>query len=339
MNKSWAYWRKHQMLAGLTVGLVSLVIADCSGPGSTSSSVNALPLQAGMPLVSPTPFTFDFVTADDPASPTFTRVLGVDNLGAVRGYSGSGSKSDPSHGFRSLPPYTQFRSLNYPAAIDTVATSLNSSRNRITAGYFVDSTSGHTTWGFLKLQGVFAQYKDPKTPKGPHTVNELLGVNDPGVAVGFYKDSEGHDMPYELVIGSYHPIHPPAAVSAKATGINLTGDIAGAETIADGVTKGWLWRSGVYSEFSYPGSKHTEATALNIKPRVVGFYVDSAGTHGFILTKPGSPTEQYWQSVDEPNAAGITVITSINVHNTISGWYVDSSGNTNGFVATVAASR
>jgi len=326
------------MLAGLTVGFASLVIAACNGPSSTNSSVSALPLQPGMPLVSSTPFTFNFVTVDDPASSTFTSVLGIDNLGEIAGYYGSGTPSDPSHGFTSVVPYAKFRVLNYPAALDTVATSLNSSSNRITAGYFLDSTKNQTTWGFLRQQSLLSQYKDPKTPKGPNTVNELLGVNDPGIAVGFYEDSEGHDVPYELASGAYHTLAPPSAVSAKATGINLRGDIVGALTTANGVTKGWVLRSGVYSEFSYPGSTRTEATALNYQQEVVGFYVDSAGTHGFILTKAGSPSQQSWQSIDEPNAAGQTAITSINLHNAISGWYVDTSGNTNGFVATVAGS-
>ena len=327
------------MLAGLTVGLASLVIAACNGPSSTSSSVNALPLQAGMPRVSPTPFTFNFLTVDDPASPTFTSILGIDDLGEIAGYDGSGTQSDPSQGFTSLAPYTKFRPLNYPEAVDTIATSLNSSGNRITAGYFLDSTKNHTTWGFLRQQALLSQYKDPKTPKGSNTVNELLGVNDPGLAVGFYEDSEGHDVPYELASGAYHTLDPPGAVSAKATGINLRGDIAGAETTANAVTEGWVLRSGLYSEFSYPGSTKTEATALNYQQEVVGFYVDSAGTHGFILTRPGSPTEQYWQSIDEPNAAGKTVVSSINVHDTISGWYVDAHGNTNGFVATLSGSH
>jgi hypothetical protein len=329
---------QHRMLAGFALGLTSLVIAACDGPNVTRLGGDALPLRVERPIASPTPYQFDYATVNDSASGDFTRILGVDDLGEITGYYGSGTKSEPSHGFTSVEPYSKFRVLNFPSAEDTYATSLNSSRNRITAGYFVDSTSGHVTWGFERRQGLLSQYKDPKTPKGPNSVNELLGVNDPGSAVGFYVDSNGNDQPYELTEGLYHALNPPDFASAKACGINLRGDIVGVEVRTDGVTEGWILRSGTYSEFKYPGSSKTQATAVNYQQQVVGFYVDSAGTHGFILTKPGDPSQEFWQSIDEPNAAGTTVVTSINNHHTITGWYVDSSGNTDGFVATAEGS-
>ncbi len=282
---------------------------------------------------SPTPYPFQFVTINDPASGTFTRVLGIDDLGQVVGYYGSGTQSDPSHGFSSLPPYTQFRTLNFSLAVNTVVTSLNNTR--IIAGYFVDNSQGHHTFGFMRNRGIWTYYKNFKTPKGPESVNELLGVNDYDVAVGFYKDSYGNDMPYELANGHYEGLHPPGAVSAMATGINKPGDITGAETLASGDTEGWLLRNGTYSQLSYPGASNTQAFAINHDAVVVGSYVDGAGTHGFILTKAGNPSGQSWQSIDEPDAAGTTVVTSINDHDAISGWYVDASGNTDGFAATI----
>jgi hypothetical protein len=329
-------------LAGFAIGLTALAIAACNGTIATSSTGGPLPLHAaGMPLTSPTPFNFNYYTVDDPGgSGTFTRVLGIDALGEVAGTYGKGTKVDPSHGFTSLSPYSDFRTLNYPSALDTVATSLNSSGNRITAGYFLDSTSSHTTWAFLRVKGIFSQYKNPQTPHGSNTVNEFLGVNDPGVAVGFYKDSNGHDVAYEFSnAGGYHSFKPTSAVSAVATGINLRGDVTGFETLTDGKVEGWLLHNGAYERYAYPYTDRTEGLAVNYQEHVVGFYNDSSGnTHGFILFKPGSPSQEFWQTIDEPNAAGTTVVTSINNHDSISGWYVDSAGNTHGFVATVQGS-
>jgi hypothetical protein len=151
-------------------------------------------------------------------------------------------------------------------------------------------------------------------------------------------DANGNDQPYELANGQYHALDPPNYESAEATGINLRGDIVGTKKGQDGETEGWLLRGSAYAEFSYPGSSKTEALAVNYEEQVVGYYVDSNGMHGFVLTNPENPSQQFWQSIDEPNAAGVTVVTSINVHHTITGWYVDASGNTNGFVATVAGS-
>jgi hypothetical protein len=322
-------------IMGLTI--VALGLVACNGSAALSPA-GTLPATARSGITpatkpSPTPYTFDFATLNDPAG-TFNSVMGVNDLGHAVGYYGSGGQGDPSHGFNSTLPYEKFQSMNYPNAVSTVGTSL-SSINEIFAGYFVDNSSGHHTWGFIRNRGIWSQYKNFKTPKGPYSVNELLGVSDANIAVGFYTDSYGHDMPYELAAGHYHALAPPGAVSAMATGINKIGDITGAETLASGVTEGWILSNGIYSQFLYPGSSSTQAFAVNYEEQVVGSYVDSKGTHGFILDRPASPNQMYWQSIDEPNAAGTTVLTSINSHHTISGWYVDASGNTDGFAANV----
>jgi len=335
VTRSSAVWLQCRALAGLTIGLTALAIAACSGTNSTTPSGNVLPAHTDVRLdsdPSPTPYPYQFVTVNDPAS-TFTRVLGIDNLGQIVGYYGSGTPSDPSHGFSSLTPYAKCRDLNFPLAVNTVVTSLNNTR--IVAGYFVDNSPGHHTFGFMRNRGIWTYYKNFKTPKGPLSVNELLGVNDSDIAVGFYTDSYGNDIPYELANGHYEELRPPGAMSAMATGINRPGDVTGAETLASGVTEGWLLRNGTYSQFSYPGASTTQAFAINHSAVVVGSYVDRAGTHGFILTKAGSPSGQIWQSIDEPNAVGTTVVTSINDHDAITGWYVDGSGHTDGFVATI----
>jgi hypothetical protein len=323
-------------IMGLMIVALGLVACNGSAPLSPAGTLPATARSGVAPATkpSPTPYTFDFATLNNPASSTFNCVMGVNNLNHVVGYYGSGTQDDPSHGFNSTLPYTKFRGMNYPDAVSTVATSL-SSISEIFAGYFVDNSAGHHTWGFIRNKGIWSQYKDYKTPKGPNSVNELLGVSDSDVAVGFYTDSYGHDVPYELVDGRYHALQPPGAVSAMATGINKIGDITGTVTLTSQVTEGWILRNGFYSEFSYPGSSSTQASAVNYEDQVVGSYVDGQGTHGFILDRPASPTEMFWQSIDEPKAAGTTVITSINSHHTISGCYVDASGNTDGFVATV----
>ena len=330
------HWLRRPALAGVTLALAAVIVAACNGP-TASGGMNALPADRRLPRTkpSPTPYQFNFSTLNDPGSTTFNRVMGVDQLGQIVGYYGRGTASDPSDGYSSLVPYTKFQSVDYPSAIDTVPTSL--SDTRILAGYFVDSTKGHHTWGFMKNRGIWSQYKDYRTPKGPNSVNELLGVNDSGIAVGFYIDSYGNDKPYELATNGYHAISPPGAKSAMATGINQLGDISGTETLASSSgTVGWILRSGTFTDFAYPDAKSTEALSINFQDQIVGYYVDSKGTHGFILTNPQSPNQRTWQSVDEPDAApGTTVITAMNNHHQICGYYVDKYGNTNGFTATV----
>lgn len=327
---------RHPVLAGLAIGLTALAIAACNGTNSAPSSASALPAriesQLGIPKPSPTPYKFIYATLNDPASTTFNRVEGIDELGQVVGYYGSGTASDPSRGYSSLVPYTKFHEINYPSAVDTIPTSLNNTR--IDAGYFLDASKGKHTWGFMKDRGIWSQYKNFKTPKGPGSVNELLGVNDDDIAVGFYIDAYGDDKPFELSENSYHSLNVPGAISATANGINQRGDIAGTETLASGATVGWLLRSGTYTQFAYKNAKQTHALGINFEEQIVGFYVDGNGTHGFILTNAPSPNQQFWQSVDEPDAAGTTVIQAMNLHHTICGYYVDAYGNTNGFIAT-----
>ena len=130
----------------------------------------------------------------------------MDDLGQVVGYYSSGSVT---RGFTSLKPYTKFTIVNYPYSESTVATSM--SNNRIMAGYFVDPSKGNHTWGFIRNKGIWGSYKNYKTPSGPNSVNELLGVNDSDIAVGFYVDSYGDDVPYLVAVRKYHSLTPPNA--------------------------------------------------------------------------------------------------------------------------------
>ncbi len=317
------------------------ILASCAGGPSGSMPQTARAPSRTQPSgsdtkPSPTPFPLRFITLDDPDSTTFNRALGINELGTIVGYYGSGSPSDPSHGYQIQAPYVKFKSLDYPNAANTVPTSL--STNHLRAGYFVDSTQGHHTWGFVKDHGIWTAYKDTRTPNGPGWVDELLGINGSDIAVGFYVDAERHDQPFELAVprGKFHGLRPPDAKSAQATGINLLGDIVGTETLSSGQTEGWLLRNGTYSQFSYPDSASTQAFGIDFRDQVVGSYVDSGGaTHGYILQHPANLSERFWQSVDEPNAAGTTVINGINSHHAFVGWYVDVYGRTHGFLAVV----
>lgn len=281
-----------------------------------------------------TPYQYTYSTVDDEGgSTTFNEVLGMNDLGAVVGYYENASFT---RGFTSFPPYSSFHTIYYPNSATTVATS--TSNDKIIAGYFTQNgKAGTTTLGFIRDKGLWATVKDFHTPKGANTVNELLGVNNNDIAVGFYVDAYGDDQPYAVASRHYTALKPPGAVSAQATGINLRGDIVGSAVLGGGSTVGWVYRSGIYKEFSFPSSTVTEPTSLNIQNQIAGSYVDGSGnTHGFVVTDLGDTDRTLWQTIDEPNAVGTTVVTTVNNHHAISGWYVDTYGNTNGFVGTVS---
>jgi hypothetical protein len=54
-----------------------------------------------------------------------------------------------------------------------------------------------------------------------------------------------------------------------------------------------------------------------------------------VLTGPTrGGRQQFWQTIDEPNEASGTWVTSINNYDDITGYYVDANGVQHGFVAT-----
>ena len=55
--------------------------------------------------------------------------------------------------------------------------------------------------------------------------------------------------------------------------------------------------------------------------------------HGFVLTAPLGPVS-HWQSIDDPNGIGSTVVNGINAAGDLVGFYTDSAGNTDGMLAT-----
>lgn len=273
---------------------------------------------------------YTFVTLDDHADPTFNQLLGINNHGKIAGYFGSGAAGHPNKGYTLTPPYGQgnYHNENFPGSVQTQVTAIDNIGN--TAGFWVDGAGNN--FGFVSWNGVFTSYKDPHTGAG--TVNQLLGLNDKGIAVGFYTDAMGVNHAYKLnqATGKFTELHPTGATSAIATGINDNGDITGFLTASDGSTVGFLLKGTTYTEFDFPHSTNTQPFGINKYDQIVGSYVDSAGKmHGFLLSSPLSGAK--WQSIDDPNGIGTTTVNGINDNAQLVGFYVDAAGNTDGFYA------
>lgn len=323
---------RSQAFFGVLWGLCASVLAGC---GAQSTSLPQA-VTIAQPATGRAVIPFKFVTVNNPNDPYYTLVTGVNQLGKIVGYSGHGTTGNPARGFAAEPPYDKFRGINYPGGLDTYPTSLTNTY--IVGGYFVNTLFGSKqTWMFVDDHGLYTLYKDHKGPGGHQTVQELLGINDSDVAVGFYED-QGKDEPFEFEILTkfFVPLHPPGAVSAEATAINGKGDAAGFEMLSNGTIRSWVWINPLYTTFSYPKAKWTKALGINWQDQIVGEYQDSTGkTHGFVLSYVvHAKHARLWQSVDDPNAGRTTVVSSLNNHDEIAGWYVDASGHTHGFIAT-----
>jgi len=276
---------------------------------------------------------YTFTTLDDQADPTFNQLLGINVHNVIAGYFGSGAAGHPNKGYQLNPPYGQgnYVNENFPGSAQTQVTGIDDKGN--TSGFWV--TAGGTNHGFVEWNGVFASYNDPNTPKTKGSVNQLLGINNAGTAVGFYNDAKGNSHAYELhqATGKFTPIHVPG-VSTVATGINNVGDVVGFATDAAGNTSSWLKIGTTTIAYQFPGGTDTQAFGINAKNQIAGSYLDGAGVlHGFVLTNPMGPTS-HWQSIDDPNGVGSTVVNGINAAGDLVGFYTDAAGNTDGMLAT-----
>jgi hypothetical protein len=276
--------------------------------------------------------TYTFTTLDDQADPTFNQLLGINSHNVISGYFGSGMPGHPNKGYLLSPPYGQanYTNENFPGSTQTQVTGLNNLGD--TSGFWV--TANGTNHGFIEWNGVFTSYNDPNTPHMAGSVNQILGINNSGEAVGFYNDKNGHAHAFRLNqgTGKFAAINVPGT-SVTATGVNTAGDVVGISTTG-GVTSSWLKIGSSLTAFQFPGGSDTQAFGINSKNQIVGSYLDGSGVmHGFVLTNPMGPTS-HWQSIDDPNGVGSTLVNGINTAGDLVGFYTDAAGNTDGMLAT-----
>ncbi len=329
----------HLVQAAVAIALCGVALSACNGPassfvapGASAQGSQAAKHTSASPTPSPIPFSYQ--TVDNPDS-NANQVTAINQLGKIVGEYGGGSGSNIPQSYTSQPNYTKFRNENEPNSQGTFATSMSS--NRIIAGYAVDPNGYGGIWAFVKIKGQWSLLADPKGETGSSGVTEILAINDSENAVGYYVNSAGASVPFEVNVpqAGFIDLTPPGVVgNARATGINGKGDVVGWEQSSKGVI-GWYLQAGTYYPFSYSGGTNTYALSVNWPDQVAGYYTDSNGTpHGFILTGPNKGgAEQVWQTIDEPRAVYGTVVTGINTHHHICGYYFDSSHVQHGFVA------
>ena len=278
------------------------------------------------------PHAYTFKTLNDQADPTFNQLLGINNSNVISGYFGKGSHKHPNKGYVLNPPYGQgnYTNENFPGSVQTQVVAINNTGD--TAGFWVQGNG--TNKGFIDVSGVFTSYTDPNTPHMPGSMNQILGINDHGIAVGFYNDAAGlsHGFTLNQATGVFTKI-PKQGGSTTATGINNAGAVVGFDQASDGTISSFLLSNGHSTRFQFPGGSSTEAFGINNSDQIVGSYLDGSGVmHGFVLDNPtGTPS---WHSVDDPNGVGSTVINGVNDAGDLVGFYTDAAGNTDGMLAT-----
>ncbi len=319
--------------------------------GPTRASAVAV-LAAGLAAFAPVGAkALVFQTINDPAQPpfngvTFTNLMGINSSDLIAGFYGSGQAGDPNTGFLLTLPNTftpdNFHFPAMPNFAQTQITALNDIGTR--TGYTYPTNLGvpfDFQFGFYEKGGVFTVVNNPKTPDcsvsgdcdpGVITENQLIGVNNEDLAVGFYNDRHGnsHGYTYDIATKTFSAdINDPSAVSTVAAAINNSDEIAGFYTDAMGVTHGFLDNGGVFSTVNAPGASETQLLGLNDHGLAVGFDVVNGVMNGILFNS----NLDVFTNINPPGSMG-TTLNGLNDLNQLVGFYVDDAGNTDGLLVT-----
>jgi hypothetical protein len=288
--------------------------------------------------------TYTFRTLNNAHDVTFNQLLGINNFGLIAGYFGSGAHGHPNKGYRLGAPYHQgnYASENFPGSRQTQVTGLNDLG--VTVGFWSTQnkvSQVNNNFGFYAKGGHFHEVNFPASGSASPPVDQLLGVNDRNVAVGFYVNAQGDSRGYKynLKTARFSRVLLPgipnlsAKVSLTATAINNSGAIAGFYSISGGTTLGFLESSsGHATKLAVHGASATQPFGVNDLGEVVGAYTvgsgNSAVTHGFTWTRAHG-----FKTVDDPHGIGATLVNGVNDRGDLVGFYTDSAGNTDGMLA------
>jgi hypothetical protein len=296
-------------------------------------AVGALVLACGTERAHASSFTFQNIV--NSGDTTFNQELGINNSGTISGYFGSGVAGHPNKGYTTTPPYTSFTNENFPGSVQTQVTGLNNLET--TVGFWSNTNLGvgsDSNFGFVDQSGTFTNVNNPGTATTPPVFNQLLGVNDGDIAVGFYTDASGATHGYTYNIGSAtfssNIDDPHANGSTTAAGINNAGLIVGFYLDTSGNTDGFIDNGGTFTTLDVPGATSTFLTGVNNFGEAVGFDMTGAVTHGIVCSTTGLTCVQ----VDDPSGIDATVFNGVNDKGQIAGFYTNGVGNTIGLVAT-----
>jgi hypothetical protein len=327
-------------LAALGMAAVAggaVAVHTFSGPAGASLTADAGHQAGAAALGARSRPSWSFSTLDNRNDPTFNQLLGINDHDQIAGYFGSGAQGHPNKGYLLLLSRrgSQYVSENVPGAVQTQVTGLN---NRgVTVGFWSGQNTAsqmNANVGFYTWAGRFHSVAFPSRASSSPPVNQLLGVSDADVAVGFWTDSRGnaHGYTYSLIQHRFRAVTVPGAVSVTAAGINDAGVVAGFYTGPGGVTRAFTrGPAGRITRLTFPGASATQAFGINNLGEVAGTYMTGSGksaeSFGFTWTRGGG-----FRSVTDPLGRGTTTINGVNDAGDLVGFYTGPAGRTHGLL-------
>ena len=315
--------------AAATGALAATAALALMAPASASTQAAQAPAANGSSR-------YHFTTLDNAKDLTFNQLLGINDNGHIAGYFGSGAAGHPNKGYLLRPPFGQgnYQNLNFPGSVQTQVTGLND--EGVQVGFWSTQNNANLTnnnFGFYLRNGQFHTVNFPTGDNASPPVDQLLGVNNHDVAVGFYTNGQGNNrgFEYNIITHRFSRVLKPGAPagtagpSLTAAAINNRGDVAGFYTNSRGVTVAFLkYGYGRFLTLAVRGASMTQAFGVNDRDEVVGSYTVGTGNnavmHGFT-------------TVDDPHGIGTTIINGVNDRGDLVGFYTDSAGNTDGMLA------
>jgi hypothetical protein len=263
---------------------------------------------------------YTVTTVSDPANPTFTNLLGINDALTIAGFSGN----PISQGFTLTLPIS-FASQNFPGSTSSMVTGINNSGS--TSGIYVDA--GGTTHGYTHIGSTFTT-----VDQGGTVFNQALGINNSNVTVGYSSatDPAGAtgQTAYSQSGGVFTNINAllPSNVNSQAVGINDLGSVVGFYMPTATTSTGFLDVGGVITPLDPFSSAFTQALGINNAGEIVGFYTDAGGfQHGYIDN--GGVFTTF-----DPAGSQSTTINGVNNLGDFVGFFTNPNDSVVGFVAT-----
>ena len=286
--------------------------------------------------------SYQFTNFDGPVQTTAgatlvaTTVNGISNSGVVVGFTSD--NNGVLTNFSGTP--------GAPGALTALNLSGTANANAINTSRQVVGANGTQAFTLNSISSTNSPL--PLPPVNGTTTSEVaFGINDNGVIVGQYTDSNTGTTPgFVDVNGAFTTIAPAGAPSVSAQGINNNGLVTGFYA-ANGTANesGFLFdtKTNIFTALPDPSTAQTangnlaftQFLGINDMGEAVGYYqtTDTGSQFGFLFN---TATKTY-TFLDDPQAASVkgvrtTQITGINNAGEIAGFFIGADGVQRGFV-------
>jgi uncharacterized membrane protein len=201
----------------------------------------------------------NYSTIDFPgASQTYPR--GINKKGDVVGFFVDSSGN--FHGF--LLNSGGYQQLDVPGSLGTAVRAITD--NRLIVGD--TSFDNVTNECFVLKNGKYSTFSFPG-----QTLNTCVGVSSRGDVVGYY--TNGDDFGFIRRLGKFTPL----SALGDPLGMNDLDQVAGVYA-----SNGYVADIGTVTAVVPPGASSSSARGISVKGVIVGSYVASGVTHGFVAT-------------------------------------------------------